>query len=1123
MIQIAYPAGITSFKIERAPDAGGNPGTWTQIATVNGGNSYNNFTDPGGAAGTMNWYRVRAFNWIGGSPYSAAAGVTIVPPVTPNSLYGTVGTTNQVNLSWSDSGDEDGFKIERAPDADGNPGAWTEIGAINATNFYYGSFADTNVTANTTNWYRVRAFSGSGISPYSDPPASVNVVPPLAPNLSANPFASQVNLSWHDYSANATSFQIERAPDAGGSPGTWTEITNTPNTSCTDSNLTANTTYWYRASAYNWIGDSPFSDPVSVTVVPPATPDYLSGTVGTTNQVNLSWYDYPEDEDGFKIERAPDVGGNPGSWTEIGIANANNIYYGNFAYTDTNATANTTNWYRVRAFNFIGFSAYSAAASIRIVPPDAPNSIGAYPFKDSISLSWYESYNGMLGGYKIERAPDNGGSPGTWTSIATNIGSISSYTDPGLAVDTKYWYRVRAFNWVGGSPYSLAVSATILPPATPDYIYGTIGTTNQVNLTWYDYASDEDGIRIERAPNVGSGPGAWTEITLINITNAYYGAFSDTNVTANTTNWYRVRAFNVVGISGYSPTSSVSIIPPGGPSSLAGTVASIHRIDLSWYDYGLNSPVEGFKIERAPDNGGSPGTWTQINLSIFNYNSGSYSDLAVTTNKTYWYRVRAFNWVGDSPYSDAIAVIEDAPAAPNPLTAVNDAQNQIALAWTSPSTNTTGFKIERAVDLGGAPASWLQITNVSSSTASFTDTGLVTGKTYWYRVRAFNNVGNSPYSNEASAQVRKGQFVRVMQWNLEKGLGRIENNYNYQPQAIARIVNYNQPDVLLFCEVDAQNLTANQNQAAIIDWVTNNVPYLGTQPGVTFFVAVSSQSDGFNRNAVVSRYPIAGEATFDDGLRGLHSFQLQLSDANSLQIFHTHLKCCDDDCTRKQIEAQFDVGVIGAFALTNSLPYIFGGDWNEDEQNPECTLSSTYDPIETIRDGGSFGEFKPTTLSGEYRTWSSQAASPSIRFDYILAATNRLSPISGYVFSSMDWQNQGIYANFGFYDSYYASDHYCVFANYFFRAPALVVTPPDALASAGFQGGPFAPANVTYFVSNSAAGPVNWTIGKTAAWLNVSADTRHIGCGREHEHHRFYQHQCEHSRQRCLFRRDIIQ
>jgi endonuclease/exonuclease/phosphatase family metal-dependent hydrolase len=416
---------------------------------------------------------------------------------------------------------------------------------------------------------------------------------------------------------------------------------------------------------------------------------------------------------------------------------------------------------------------------------------------------------------------------------------------------------------------------------------------------------------------------------------------------------------------------------------------------------------------------------------------------------TYWYRVRAYNGVGDSPYGPSVSVSLMPPAAPSSLTATYARLAQIDLAWVKTSGDVTGFKVERAPNDGGSPGAWVQIAYVSAYNTYYTDAGLELNKTYWYRVRAENALGDSLYSNEASATTQGGQFVRVMQWNIEHTLGRQANNYNYAAQAAARIVNFNQPDVLLFNEIDAQNLSAAENKAALIDWVTNNVPHLGNQPDVTFYVAVSSQTDGFNRNAAISRYPIVSPTTHNDGLRGLHSFRVQVSATNAMQVFHTHLKCCADDCTRKQTEAQFDTNVIGSFAATNSFPYIFAGDWNEDEEHqpPVCAITGTYHPITTIRQGAMLGDFRPVTLSGDYRTWSSQQTTPSIRFDYILAATNRLEPLSGFVFSSMDWAARGLY-NGNYYDSYYASDHYCVFANYFFPDSHLSVTSTSVLSPA---------------------------------------------------------------------------
>lgn len=73
-----------------------------------------------------------------------------------------------------------------------------------------------------------------------------------------------------------------------------------------------------------------------------------------------------------------------------------------------------------------------------------------------------------------------------------------------------------------------------------------------------------------------------------------------------------------------------------------------------------------------------------------------------------------------------------------------------------------------------------------------------------------------------------------MQWNVESALGNITQNNSARAQAIARIVNFNQPDILLFCEVT--NAVSGSggvaaDTAALINWVTNSVPYLGSQAG----------------------------------------------------------------------------------------------------------------------------------------------------------------------------------------------------------------------------------------------------------------------------------------------------
>lgn len=126
----------------------------------------------------------------------------------------------------------------------------------NATNY-----SDASLTASTTYAYRVRAYNVSGNSPYSNEvSASTLPDPPSAPSgLTATAVAhDRIDLAWMDTSSNSeTGFKVERR--AGGSYAQIADLG--PNvTTYSDRGLTTNTTYTYRARAYNAGGHSPYSN-----------------------------------------------------------------------------------------------------------------------------------------------------------------------------------------------------------------------------------------------------------------------------------------------------------------------------------------------------------------------------------------------------------------------------------------------------------------------------------------------------------------------------------------------------------------------------------------------------------------------------------------------------------------------------------------------------------------------------------------------------------------------------------------------------------------------------------------------------------------------------------------------
>src|SRR5580765_5545793 len=72
----------------------------------------------------------------------------------------------------------------------------------------------------------------------------------------------------------------------------------------------------------------------------------------------------------------------------------------------------------------------------------------------------------------------------------------------------------------------------------------------------------------------------------------------------------------------------------------------------------------------------------------------------------------------------------------------------LQLSWADNSQNESGFDIERKVGNGGT---FLALATVPANQSSYTDGNLSNGSIYCYRVRAFNSVGGSQYSNEACA------------------------------------------------------------------------------------------------------------------------------------------------------------------------------------------------------------------------------------------------------------------------------------------------------------------------------------------------------------------------------------
>ena len=271
--------------------------------------------------------------------------------------------------------------------------------------------------------------------------------------------------------------------------------------------------------------------------------------------------------------------------------------------------------------------------------PTVPELTGKYIYADYCTKTvWSLEYDGIS-------PPDN-------QTLLTAPGSVTSF-----GIDENNELYIVTF-----SPdriYRFTPTAQIVAPTGLDGMASiTLGFPPQVvvDLWWNDNSDNEDGFIIERKTNSGN-------FLAIDSVESNVTEYTDWNIIDTTTYTYRVKAFNATYTSGYSNGFTVTTLlrTVEAPTDLVANAIGPNEIDLNWTDNTFSE--EGYKIERKT---GAGGTYSVI-VSL-GENSETYTDLSVTENTLYYYRVFAFIDQIVSEYSN-----EDSAKTPNP-TGIEDSQ-----------------------------------------------------------------------------------------------------------------------------------------------------------------------------------------------------------------------------------------------------------------------------------------------------------------------------------------------------------------------------------------------------------------------------------------------------------------
>jgi hypothetical protein len=175
------------------------------------------------------------------------------------------------------------------------------------------------------------------------------------------------------------------------------------------------------------------------------------------------------------------------------------------------------------------------------------------------------------------------------------------------------------------------------PAAVPSQLTATPVSNSQIDLAWTDHTTYEAGFSIERSTD-------GTNFTQDATVGPDVTSYANTGLSDATTYFYRVRAYDNGGASGYSNIASATT-PAGvpAPSNLKAIAISESQINLTWIDNASNETA--FQIEQL--NGT---TWSLI--ATVGSNITSYANTGLAPSTRYSYRVRAWNISGGSSYSN---------------------------------------------------------------------------------------------------------------------------------------------------------------------------------------------------------------------------------------------------------------------------------------------------------------------------------------------------------------------------------------------------------------------------------------------------------------------------------------
>ncbi|MXQ74291.1 hypothetical protein GSF08_10175 [Clostridiaceae bacterium DONG20-135] len=358
--------------------------------------------------------------------------------------------------------------------------------------------------------------------------------------------AGNVLITWSSV-LSAAGYHVFRGTT---SDGPYQFVQETTSLALVDTGLAANTTYYYRITAYDADGDGPMSEPAIVTTAASDVPQNLIAAANGSTTINTTW-DPIANASRYHVYRSTTA---VGPYVLIGITTTT-------SYTNVGLIPNTTYYYRVTAVvNEVESAQSNTASATTDADIPVPTNVAAMSVSSTQIITTWDAVPNATA-YSVYRSTSPNG---TYQLVGTT--ADLTYMDSGLTPNTTYYYRVAAtVDGVLGnaSAYAAATTHPLSPtPSAPTNVQLQALSCAEILITW-EASAGADGYYIYRS-NAAGGP-----YQLIG--NTADTAYVDAPLSPSTVYYYFIQAYTQDQFSpqsasvGTSTPSCESPVPPCRP------------------------------------------------------------------------------------------------------------------------------------------------------------------------------------------------------------------------------------------------------------------------------------------------------------------------------------------------------------------------------------------------------------------------------------------------------------------------------------------------------------------------------------------------------------------------------